>query len=339
MTMGENSEFFTAVSGSPSYSADSVCKWLYDRTFQGDGVLKGLYNSLAVTSDGAGNALIATGSASKTGHGYYNDSVLTKALTLPASGYTNINSLVVRVDSSTSPNTMHVVVLVGSSVANGSTPTAPSITTGSDIYLADIRIVNTAGSYVYTVTDQRVYCPVMPANGLMGSGWETALENACPANLTLPIGTILMFDANATAGSSGGGSGAWVDNGTMAGWYACIAANSVWACPDLTSKFVMGKVVDGAGATGGSNSHTISVTELPSHTHNVVLGSHTHTYNIPDDAGASIVYVANGTGRGNSSHTTGSTDLGTKTTDGAGGGIAIDIRPAYYSVIFIRRCV
>jgi hypothetical protein len=178
--MAENSEFFTAVSGSPSYSADSVCKWLYDRLFQGDGILKGLYNSLAVTSDGAGNALIATGSASKTGHGYYNDSVLTKALTLPASGYTNINTLVVRVDSSTSPNIMHVVVLVGSSVANGSTPTAPSITLGSDVYLADIKIVNTVGSYAYTVTDQRVYMPIMPANSLLGANWETALRTAGP---------------------------------------------------------------------------------------------------------------------------------------------------------------
>jgi hypothetical protein len=170
-------------------------------------------------------------------------------------------------------------------------------------------------------------------------GWFAALALPVPANFLLPIGTILMFDANASAGSSGGASGAWVDNVTMPGWYACIPANSVWGCPDLTDRFILGKAIAGAGASGGSNSHTIALTELPAHTHNVVLGSHYHT--IPTygsgSSGSGIVPV---TIQGSPSNiNTSSLDLGTKTTDyGTGGGSAMDTHPAYYSAIYIRRC-
>jgi hypothetical protein len=190
--MAEKSWFFTEVGSAPTYGPDDFSAWLYNAMFRNDGVLKGLDNSLAVTSDGAGNALIATGCAMKGGYGYQNTSILTMGLTLPAVGYQNINTLVVRVDSGASPNLMHAYKLVGSSVANPGPPAAPAITAGTDVYLCDILIVNTAGSYAYTVTDKRAFAKVQ-ANGLLGANWEAALESAGPngANWLAAIGAVL----------------------------------------------------------------------------------------------------------------------------------------------------
>lgn len=94
------------------------------------------------------------------------------------------------------------------------------------------------------------------------------------------IGTVKMFDANtpATIDSvpvTAGIAGAWIDNQTIPGWYACVSANASFGCPNLVDKFVMGKVENGAiGSTGGSNTHTITEAQLPSHSHDM---GHTHS--------------------------------------------------------------
>lgn len=65
------------------------------------------------------------------------------------------------------------------------------------------------------------------------------------------------------------------------GWYLCDGANGT---PDLRDRFVIGAGASyGLGQTGGEPTHTLSVTELPSHTHAVSPSisyntqSHTHT--------------------------------------------------------------
>jgi len=176
--MAETSQFFTAVTGSPSYNGSDFAAWMYNRLFRKDGVLKGLDNALAVTFDGSGNALVATGCATKNGYGYQNSAVLTKALTLPTAGFTNINTVIIRVDGTASPNLVHAVVLVGTSVAIGGTPTAPALTAGSDIYLADIQCTNTAGTYSYVATDRRVYAATIVHDTDLGTGWFSTLITA-----------------------------------------------------------------------------------------------------------------------------------------------------------------
>jgi len=180
---------------------------------------------------------------------------------------------------------------------------------------------------------------------------ESALQELYSNPLKhLPVGTIMMYD-----GSS------WTDNSTIPGWYACISANSGVGCPDLENKFIMGSTAANVGNTGGSNTHTISSAELPPHTHNVVLGSHEHSRIYSDDtsggdAGNYEIMRFNGdhytsaitrhpasnahvVGENNCVFKTSSTDLGTKTsTNGGFANNAFDNRPAYYSLIFIRKC-
>lgn len=124
------------------------------------------------------------------------------------------------------------------------------------------------------------------------------------------IGDTMMFD----------GTG-WVDNATKPGWYACIAANASVGCPNLVDRFIMGKVVAGAGATGGSNTHQIAAAELPPHTHLVYT----------DYSAGALSCVKAAT-------IAGSVTYAIPTGDGGFANTAIDTKPAYYSVIFIRKC-
>lgn len=194
----------------------------------------------------------------------------------------------------------------------------------------------------------------------------------------VPVGVVWMFD-----GSN------WVDNSTIPGWYACIAANSGQGCPDMVDRFVMGKVVAGSGATGGTNSYQLTVGQLPSHDHTISAYSGTfasgnpsvnHTHSVSASTGSesanhnhgisahgsvcdgSIVAracsnpfsVTNSTGgrstaHGHSFSTTSGTvsawhthdttvSFNTKNTGSTGSGNSIDNRPAFYSMIFIRKC-
>jgi hypothetical protein len=209
---------------------------------------------------------------------------------------------------------------------------------------------------------------VLTASGIaVAPGDDTQLSK-----LVFPIGTIIMFDANNPGGGGAppGISGAWVDNVTIPNWYACVAANAGHGCPNLVDKFIMGKVVAGAAGTGGSNSHTIASAELPththtlsahthalsSHTHDTVMGSHSHTQSrATAGAGGALTAGTSSTTPVADASSTASVDLGTKTSGGpsnntsggpsvadtGNGGFAntaIDTHPAYYSLIFIRRC-
>ncbi|CAL6081335.1 Conserved_hypothetical protein [Hexamita inflata] len=80
---------------------------------------------------------------------------------------------------------------------------------------------------------------------------------------TLPIGTILMFDA---AG--------WIDNSTMMGWYACTAVNhnSNNNIPSLESQFIRGispSARQSSVLQSGTGFVNISLSNLPPHRHNI----------------------------------------------------------------------
>jgi len=145
--------------------------------------------------------------------------------------------------------------------------------------------------------------------------------------IALPIGTIIAFDANRTAGLSGGGTGGWTDNVTLVGWYACIAGNTAtWGCPDLSgNSYLSGKVVAGSGTTFGTNSY-LSVAQLASHNHTGTTDStginHTHT---GTTASTDINHTHTGsTGYTNTDHThggsTGYSGVPIQISNGFGGG-------------------
>jgi microcystin-dependent protein len=175
-------------------------------------------------------------------------------------------------------------------------------------------------------------------------------------------------------------TGAWVDNVTMPGWYACVPENASKGCPDLTSRFVMGKVAAGAGATGGTNSYQLTTANLPAHTHTIdhdhaavntggMSANTTHSHGITDpghthgvlgNGGSFSGSIGQSIGGSGPTYSTQSATTGITVqtsssidhthlvdlpafsgTSGNGGfsATAIDNRPAFYSLIFIKKIV
>lgn len=195
----------------------------------------------------------------------------------------------------------------------------PSGTAGSQIitasWVSTLPSWDTAKQGWYTTAPSTIRVVASAYKGGTSSYWQKRLINYGQSD-NFAIGTIQMFD----------GLG-WVDNITIPGWYSCVTANSIYGCPALTDRFIMGALTP--GATGGNN----SVTQVL-----------THNHGISDPAHAHIVYSGGG---GNKARGVGSDGTsGGAATVAAYTGITIDNagvaapdnRPAYYTVIYIRKC-
>jgi hypothetical protein len=163
----------------------------------------------------------------------------------------------------------------------------------------------------------------------------------------LPIGTILMFD----------GYG-WVDNQTLVGWYACIAANSGRGCPNLVGSFIKGNDTASHSAGGNAgNQVTIGTNNLPTHTHSLggsfatdskgghyhrasgwgglkdsfVSGS-SHKNAMKNDVSSTLATTSDG------SHTH-TVTLSGSTGNNATTAAKLNIEPQSYALIYIRKCV
>lgn len=162
-------------------------------------------------------------------------------------------------------------------------------------------------------------------------------------NAPFPAGGIIMW-----SGSTGS---------IPAGWLLCDGNNST---PDLRDRFIIGAgTTFSVGATGGST--TISVANLPSHTHGAgtlvadSAGAHTHTITDPGHTHSYNVSFQNGGGDYNPSRfsaitgaTTGSSTTGisvnssgahTHTISGTSGsaGSGTAYYPPYYALAFIMK--
>lgn len=145
------------------------------------------------------------------------------------------------------------------------------------------------------------------------------------------------------------------------GWVLCDGLNST---PDLRNRFVIGAGdTYSVGSTGGSTTQTLSVGNLPAHTHTVsgttgAAGSHTHTINDPGHAHS---YTAGGSNTaqygasggynfGTVGYSTGASVTGISinsaadhthsfsgTTSSVGSGTAFSILPPYYALAYIMK--
>jgi len=146
----------------------------------------------------------------------------------------------------------------------------------------------------------------------------------------LPPGTIVMWSGPISS--------------IPEGWALCDGTQGT---PDLRDRFILGiSAGENPGATGGSNSITLSVSQLPPHTHTGntnAAGAHSHTVHIRivissehnNDGGFSFPQQMftfsdlSTSSDGNHIHSF--------TTDSTGSGAPIDIRPAYYKLAFIMK--
>lgn len=102
-----------------------------------------------------------------------------------------------------------------------------------------------------------------------------------------------------------------------AGYVLCDGTNST---PDLRAKFIRGAPASTeAGSTGGSDTHSLTVDEMPSHSHSLT-----------------VHYDSTNTGGYNEGSANGSVS-GSVTTSSVGSGDAHNNMPAYYEIIFIMK--
>lgn len=149
-----------------------------------------------------------------------------------------------------------------------------------------------------------------------------------------PKGTILMF----------GGSASDIPEG----WSICDGSNGT---PNLIDKFIKSSTT--AGDTGGDNEVTLTIDNLPPHTHTVESGTvntstdgdHSHTYTSPvmgvsGNANNRNVVESTGSGTtssaGSHSHTI---DLSSVVLSTVGLGEPIKIEPPYYTLLYIMKVV
>lgn len=160
---------------------------------------------------------------------------------------------------------------------------------------------------------------------------ETAWMPAVPAGV--PNGAIIMYSGPWNFTDTGLGTG------PLAGWALCNGQNGT---PDLRDRFVMGTgVEDGLDTTGGANNFTLTIAQLPPHTHPIsTQESHNHRFNLCTGVG-SIYCMA---GRACCDYPAfsaftlpdGAHNHGGR-TGSIGSGTAIDNRPAFIQLAYIMR--
>ena len=169
--------------------------------------------------------------------------------------------------------------------------------------------------------------------GTLGSPvWEGA---------DVPVGTINMYAGASTDVPTGWllCNGAAVSRTTYAQLFAVLDTeygvgdgSATFNLPDFvtTNKFPRAATNDaGRGTTGGSSTHTLTESEMPSHTHAISPNPHTHSSSSGTSGGALDAYNPSSIP---TSALTGSTSL---TNASTGGGSAHENKPPFIDVHFI----
>ncbi|MDP2940695.1 MAG: hypothetical protein Q8N85_00350 [Candidatus Omnitrophota bacterium] len=150
-----------------------------------------------------------------------------------------------------------------------------------------------------------------PRQRITSAGYALMAENT----LSIPAGVIVMWSGRIAKIPSG--------------WHLCDGTNGT---PDLRDRFVVGARQDSEGVAktnvsgaltqaGGEATHTLTVTEMPAHIHNVYLRQE----NTAGEVNENIAWTAN------------TTNERTFPTQAAGAGAAHSILNPYYALAYIMK--
>lgn len=244
-------------------------------------------------------------------------------------------------------------------------------------------LANTTGGQIVSISGTNVGINRMsPSSALDVNGTLTATALNVSGGVTLS-GTVAATTVNATTvsgaavnGTTITASSAFVGPGTIpvggiimwsgasvpSGWALCngLSVSGVQT-PDLRGRFILssgsgsGLTARSLNQTGGTETHTLTTAELPSHSHQVdppstgtsENGNHTHGYVSGYNSGAGIkggdfnngeigYQAMNNTSTWGGNHTH-SVDIGAFSSASSGSGGAHNNMPPYYVLAFIMR--
>lgn len=195
--------------------------------------------------------------------------------------------------------------------------------------------------------------------------------------LSVPLKTVIMYHADTTNEPIPASYEACDGRLLGIGTHDIGGGTSTYQLPDLRNRFILGAdITKGTGvvggttdtaadapgpkATSGMNGTTLSIANLPAHTHSVT-GSPGHTLTLPnhvhapatglinfkDGVGGDRNWSAVGGATDGASNSTGnpttnpaiagSITVGTLGTSSIGSGTTLDIRPRYYGLVFLMK--
>jgi microcystin-dependent protein len=156
-----------------------------------------------------------------------------------------------------------------------------------------------------------------------------------------PVGTILQIHGTVANTSNG----CTVNGQTLLGWRICNGDNNT---PNLIGRFIRGGT--SGGAMGGNSQITLSVNNMPMHTHTLgsittsEAGQHFHYIHGTDHQATpkTTDYSANENGMYYENYTTTAgagkhTHTASGTCSSAGGAQPFSIEPLYYELIYIKK--
>lgn len=113
--------------------------------------------------------------------------------------------------------------------------------------------------------------------------------------------------------------------------YGAGDGSTTFNLPDLVQKFARGGT---SGNTGGADTVTLTISEMPSHNHGITDPGHTHSVNTSNGLAGLNAESANGSFPG--SFLSGSSTTGI-TINNAGGGNAHENLPSYLEILYIIK--
>jgi hypothetical protein len=164
---------------------------------------------------------------------------------------------------------------------------------------------------------------------LVSQGAGTAPTWAFAWSTTVPPGVIVMYSGPWHFDATGLGTG------PLTGWALCNGNNGT---PNLLDRFVMGTISSAdLNTTGGTNSYTLTVAQLPPHTHGVRAIFHGQDNEGDDNCGTGYAEQRVFYGDDNIWPSCADPARVTYPTDPTGSGAPIDNRPAFIRLAFIMK--
>ncbi len=165
-------KFFDDVAGDRMYTMGDWADY-FANLMTTDGIAPGILNGMAPSNAGTLFFNFDTGVAFHNGYFAKNTASMALSLNTVTSGNKRIDRLVIRFDPVTTRSSYPLII---QGVETGGVPAVPAIT-AQDIYVGQILLDRSSGSYVYTVTDERQYLNFAVQNNIWMA--KAAREEKC----------------------------------------------------------------------------------------------------------------------------------------------------------------